>query len=902
MPPRRRRAAPRAVTLTNSFEGGTDGATITAAGSGGASGSAFDSVFIGTGDTLAYSAALAAHGTLGLQVAVGTPAKEASVSWIASLGGPGLAQAWFRLYLNVPAFMASGTNRVVRVRNGTTYCGGIGYNAAGQIVTLNTSGAVQTTSATALAAGQWHRIEGYLIGSATAGQIEVRIFAGANMDGTTPDEVNTTPATVNTSGTFDTVAFGNPQSVAAHTCYLDDLGASTTGYIGPVAGAGITGTGGLAAKKAALAGAGTYLFPASTGTGAITVKKATLSGSGSFTAPITGTGALATRKAALAGAGSYTFPAFTGTGAWHAKKAALAGTGSYTAPGTGSGAITAKKAALAGSGSYLFPASTGTGAITVKKIALAGSGTYIAPITGTGAISAKKASLAGTGTHTFPAFTGTGAWHAKKAALSGTGTAAGGVSGTGGVSAKKAALAGSGSYLFPASTGTGTVAAKKVQVAGSGTYIVPVTGSAAWTAKKASLSGSGSFSIGATTGTGALAAKKAQLAGTGTSMAPGAAQIVTGSLPNAVMGQPYPPTYLIGSGGTPPYTWAQTGLPIGMVLTGNMIAGTPTQAGTFTVTITMTDSALLRSPAVVTQAYTMRIDVPPPWAAAATPDLIPVVWGSYDLNPGDDPVSGFCAVVTDISGWYGTPALDGHDLTLALSDGAVYGTKTVGPRVITIQGTADGPRDQCIDLSRQLAALAAEDGTEILAIGEADTDESAPVTLTAVVRADTNALQHNWLHQQAFTWQVDLTATDPRLYAETVETLSLTTASGSGTGRTYPWTAPRHYASGTLPNDAALDNIGTVPAPVMITYTGPLAASQLTDGTSTIFMQALLAGEQVTVNSETLIAMAPGGETRASYLGAGSQPMLVPPGGATWSLIAVSSAGSVQLAWQGAWA
>jgi hypothetical protein len=715
------------VTKTNSFEGGTDGTAISIGNSGGASGDPFDVVTIGTGDTVAYSAAQAEHGALSGVVTTPATAANGSIGWSAASLGSGLVQAWFRLYLYVPALQTSGSNRVVRfVSSPTTYQGGIGYNSAGKIITQSATGATQTTSAITLPPGQWHRLEGYLIGSPTAGQIEVRIFKGANVDGFTPDEVNTSPATVNTTGPFDTVTFGNPSSLASHTLYLDDLGVSTAGYIGPAIQSG--GTGGLAAKKAALAGAGSYV------------------------APVTGTGALAARKAALAG------------------------TGTYAAPGTGAGAWTAKKAALHGTG-------------TTQTI-------------------------------------GAGAWHAKKPAL-----------------------------------------------AGAGSYSPPFTG------------------------TGALAAKKAALHGTGTAVGAGAPVITTDSLPNAVMGQPYPPTPLIASGGSPPYSWVATGLPAGLVLTGNLISGTPATAGPFVIGVTCTDSASLTA----TASYPINIDVPPPWAAPAAPNLVPVMWGSYDLNPGDDPASGFCAVVTDISGWYGTPALDGHDLALSLADGAVYGTKTVGPRVVTIQGMADGPRDQCIDLSRQLAAMAAEKGTEVLAIGEADTDESAPVTLIAVVRADTNSLQHNWLNQTALTWQVDLTAADPRLYAQTVETAVMTTAASGGTGRAYPMAPPRHYASGTLPNDAALDNIGTVPAPVTITYNGPLAASQITDGTNTIFMQALVAGEQVTVNSETLAATAPGGATRASYIGAGSQPLLVPPGGTTWSLIAPSSAGSVQLAWQGAW-
>jgi hypothetical protein len=64
---------------------------------------------------------------------------------------------------------------------------------------------------------------------------------------------------------------------------------------------------------------------------------------------------------------------------------------------------------------------------------------------------------------------------------------------------------------------------------------------------------------------------------------------------------PYPP--ILGSpeagftvqatGGTPPYTWSATGLPPGLTLTSGtgLVAGTPTQGGTFSTTFTVTDSA-----------------------------------------------------------------------------------------------------------------------------------------------------------------------------------------------------------------------------------------------------------------------------------------------------------------------
>ncbi len=66
--------------------------------------------------------------------------------------------------------------------------------------------------------------------------------------------------------------------------------------------------------------------------------------------------------------------------------------------------------------------------------------------------------------------------------------------------------------------------------------------------------------------------------------------ISTSSLPAGAVGAPYSAS-LGASGGTPPYTWSATGLPPGLALSSNQIGGTPTQAGSFPVSVQVTDSA-----------------------------------------------------------------------------------------------------------------------------------------------------------------------------------------------------------------------------------------------------------------------------------------------------------------------
>jgi len=439
-----------------------------------------------------------------------------------------------------------------------------------------------------------------------------------------------------------------------------------------------------------------------------------------------------------------------------------------------------------------------------------------------------------------PAFTGTGALASKKIALAGSGTVAPPpVTGTGAVASKKVKLTGSGTYTFPAFTGTGAVASKKIKLAGLGSVGGAITGTGAFATKKIALAGSGTYTPGIT-GTGAFASKKIRLAG--------------------------------------------AGIYASSVGTGAFVAKKIALAGTGT--------------------FALPVAVAPLFIPG--PDTLPVIWDGLSLNDGDRG-DGMLTVVTDVAGWYGSPPLNGNDLARQLTDGAVFGFKTVGPRVITIQGAAVAEveaRAVINQFARDLAARAVNPQPADLVIGEDEgAGDGSLVLLSASVRADSDALAVAWTGRLYMTWQAVLTAADPRLYEATSQALTVTpAASGGQTGRLYPWLPQRLYASAALPNAARLVNAGSAPAPVWITYYGDLSESRLTDGLTTIHLAALAAGQQVIVNSETLAAVAPGGASRASYLMAGTAPLLIPPESSVqWSLYG-TGAGHVDLEWRGVYA
>lgn len=97
------------------------------------------------------------------------------------------------------------------------------------------------------------------------------------------------------------------------------------------------------------------------------------------------------------------------------------------------------------------------------------------------------------------------------------------------------------------------------------------------------------------------------------------------TLPGGSQGTPYS-QQLTASGGTAPYSFTETGaLPAGITLTaGGLLAGTPTVAGSFPITVTATDANTCTG----TQAYTLVIGSPTQVTITLTPPSRVVVVGS----------------------------------------------------------------------------------------------------------------------------------------------------------------------------------------------------------------------------------------------------------------------------------
>jgi len=159
--------------------------------------------------------------------------------------------------------------------------------------------------------------------------------------------------------------------------------------------------------------------------------------------------------------------------------------------------------------------------------------------------------------------------------------------------------------------------------------------------------------------------------------------VTTASLPAGTEGTAYDAT-VAASGGVPPYHWSATGLPQGLSIdpTSGAITGTPQEAGTFTVVVSATDSAVASAPQTGTNTYQLVISGPvTPVLSKVTPNT--AVAGSGDLTIQ---VTGTGFVAASVVQW--TPT-GGTATTLTTTvNGATSLTATVPAPLLTTPGTA----------------------------------------------------------------------------------------------------------------------------------------------------------------------------------------------------------------------
>lgn len=199
---------PTTEVVTNTAEGGTNAAVVTAATSGGVSGDAFDVV----SGSPTFASAGAHSGSLGYALPAGTAV--ASVAWTITASAACAAQMWFK----ITAWPAADA-RILDFRDTTpATVGGLLVMPTGRVRLMQLTSSIATTESPVLSLNTWYRLGIALKnGTAGAGTYKIGIYAA---DGSTVHMFN--GAFNGTAAPITTVRFGRP-STSSIAAYFDDL-------------------------------------------------------------------------------------------------------------------------------------------------------------------------------------------------------------------------------------------------------------------------------------------------------------------------------------------------------------------------------------------------------------------------------------------------------------------------------------------------------------------------------------------------------------------------------------------------------------------------------------------------------------------------------------------------------
>jgi len=217
------------ASQTNTFEGGTNGTTITTGNSGGGSGTAFGGVTLGDGTGI-FDSTRAAHGSLSGKFTTGATGSQSFVQWTTTRASTVYARVYVYLTANpsVPLYVAEFRDSTA----GLAFNGAVIIGADGTVRVADSTGNAVANSIATVALNQWVRIEYQVVCNATTGSVTARLYNTA--DSTTITETVTTTAK-NTGTGADTPRYGITFAGTSHgPIWVDDLGWSDTDWLGPV--------------------------------------------------------------------------------------------------------------------------------------------------------------------------------------------------------------------------------------------------------------------------------------------------------------------------------------------------------------------------------------------------------------------------------------------------------------------------------------------------------------------------------------------------------------------------------------------------------------------------------------------------------------------------------------------
>jgi hypothetical protein len=225
------------MLIENSFEGGSDETTITTGNSGGASGTAFDTVENNAGaNTVVFDTARAARGSVSCRIQV-NGSGTANVQWRGTAIPAEISPIYTRHYVYFTGAPVTNSLRHIVLADATTLSRHADYSIlTSGIIRMSSNTFSSADMANTVPTNEWVRLETRTLISATVGEMTIRMYNAAGS--LVEEKAHTGNGSLDTlSGTesgADLVGFGQLTSnTSATTWWMDDLAVSDAGWIGP---------------------------------------------------------------------------------------------------------------------------------------------------------------------------------------------------------------------------------------------------------------------------------------------------------------------------------------------------------------------------------------------------------------------------------------------------------------------------------------------------------------------------------------------------------------------------------------------------------------------------------------------------------------------------------------------
>lgn len=183
--------------------------------------------------------------------------------------------------------------------------------------------------------------------------------------------------------------------------------------------------------------------------------------------------------------------------------------------------------------------------------------------------------------------------------------------------------------------------------------------------------------------------------------------------------------------------------------------------------------------------------------------------------------------LTQVQGFWGSPPPRADTFDKARRHGIINRTKFYNARPLQLKGVVAGITPA--DFAAKMDALMA-----ILALGTQHTcyftrSGAQPEQCTVTVSTEVTVQNNNPVLVQE--WGATLLADDPRMYSQTLNSLTYDPTTNPSSGMTWPMVFPTAWGGSGI-NDLSISNAGQFPTPPIFTMTGP-AVNPIVDNDTT---------------------------------------------------------------------